>query len=49
MLTFGPLADRFGRRPLVIFGLSGFTLVSLFIALCSSIEVFLALRFIQAF
>ncbi|MEZ9234576.1 multidrug effflux MFS transporter [Shewanella sp. 10N.286.52.A9] len=49
MLTFGPLADRFGRRPLVIFGLSGFTVISFFISICSSIEVFLALRFVQAF
>ncbi|MCC4832323.1 multidrug effflux MFS transporter [Shewanella sp. 10N.7] len=49
MLTFGPLADRFGRRPLVIFGLCGFTLISLFISFSSSIETFLALRFIQAF
>ncbi|WP_425596909.1 multidrug effflux MFS transporter [Shewanella japonica] len=48
MLTFGPLADRFGRRPLVIFGLSGFTVISFFISICSSIEVFLALRFVQA-
>nr|WP_082972151.1 multidrug effflux MFS transporter [Shewanella sp. UCD-FRSSP16_17] len=49
MLTFGPLADRFGRRPLVIFGLSGFTVISFCISICSSIEVFLALRFVQAF
>ncbi|WP_242620291.1 multidrug effflux MFS transporter [Shewanella maritima] len=49
MLTFGPLADRFGRRPLVIVGLSGFTLVSTLIAITTSVEVFLALRFLQAF
>ncbi|WP_144208641.1 multidrug effflux MFS transporter [Shewanella donghaensis] len=49
MLTFGPLADRFGRRPLVILGLSGFTIVSLLISLCHNIELFLALRFAQAF
>ncbi len=49
MLTFGPLADKIGRRPLVIFGLSGFTLISLLIALSGSIEQFLLLRFAQAF
>jgi DHA1 family bicyclomycin/chloramphenicol resistance-like MFS transporter len=49
MLTFGPIADKIGRRPLVIIGLSGFTLVSLLIALCTNIEVFLTLRFLQAF
>ncbi|WP_076537595.1 multidrug effflux MFS transporter [Shewanella sp. UCD-KL21] len=49
MLTFGPLADRFGRRPLVIFGLSGFTLISFFISITANIELFLALRFAQAF
>jgi DHA1 family bicyclomycin/chloramphenicol resistance-like MFS transporter len=49
MLTFGPLADKIGRRPLVIFGLSGFTVISLLIALSISIEQFLLLRFAQAF
>ncbi|QNV05301.1 Bcr/CflA family efflux MFS transporter [Shewanella algae] len=49
MLTFGPLADRFGRRPLVIIGLSGFMLVSLGLALSQTIEMFLSLRFVQAF
>ncbi|MCL1099252.1 multidrug effflux MFS transporter [Shewanella gelidii] len=49
MLCFGPIADRIGRRPLVIAGLSGFTLISLLLAFSQSVEVFLGLRFIQAF
>jgi len=49
MLCFGPLADRIGRRPLVIMGLTGFMFISLALAFVTSIEVFLALRFAQAF
>lgn len=49
MLCFGPLADKFGRRPLVIFGLSGFTFVSLLLAMAQNVELFLGLRLLQAF
>ncbi len=49
MLTFGPLADRIGRRPLVIMGLIGFMLSSLLLGFTQQIEVFLGLRFLQAF
>ncbi len=49
MLCFGPLADRIGRRPMVIMGLSGFMLASLLLGLAEQIEVFLGLRFLQAF
>lgn len=49
MLCFGPLADRFGRRPLVIVGLSGFMLISLLLAFAQTVESFMALRFAQAF
>ncbi|NRD74463.1 multidrug effflux MFS transporter [Shewanella sp. VB17] len=49
MLIFGPLADRMGRRPLVILGLAGFMVVSLLLAFVTNIELFLALRFAQAF
>lgn len=49
MLCFGPLADRIGRRPMVIIGLTGFMLTSLFIGLAGEIEYFLAFRFLQAF
>ncbi|WP_258405323.1 multidrug effflux MFS transporter [Shewanella mesophila] len=49
MLTFGPIADRIGRRPLVIIGLSGFMLISLSLAFVTNVELFLGLRFLQAF
>ncbi|ACA86240.1 multidrug effflux MFS transporter [Shewanella woodyi] len=49
MLCFGPLADRIGRRPLVLMGLTGFMLVSLCLAFVNNVELFLALRFAQAF
>ncbi|MCL1137120.1 multidrug effflux MFS transporter [Shewanella pneumatophori] len=49
MLCFGPLADRFGRKKLVLIGLIGFMISSLGLAFVTSIESFLALRFIQAF
>lgn len=49
MLTFGPLADRIGRRPLVIVGLSGFLLCCIGLALSPSLKLFMVLRFVQAF
>lgn len=49
MLCFGPLADKVGRRPLVLAGLCGFSVMSLLIALSTSVEMFLVLRFFQAF
>jgi DHA1 family bicyclomycin/chloramphenicol resistance-like MFS transporter len=49
MLLFGPLADQFGRRPLAIFGLSGFTLCSLALVFVEDIQFFLGLRALQAF
>lgn len=49
MLTFGPIADKVGRKPLVIIGLSGFMLVSLGLAFVTNVELFLSLRFLQAF
>lgn len=49
MLLFGPLADQLGRRPLAIFGLTGFTLSSLGLMFANNIEMFLTLRTTQAF
>lgn len=48
MLLFGPLADRFGRRPLAMFGLSGFAIASLALTQVESIEWFLFWRSVQA-
>lgn len=49
LVLFGPMADKFSRRKMVIFGLSGFLLASLLLPFVSNIEQFLVLRFIQAF
>lgn len=49
MLLFGPLADKFGRRPLALIGLAGFFLTSLALYWSDTIEHFIALRFAQAF
>lgn len=48
MLLCGPLADSLGRRPLAIFGLTGFVLASIALSLVSSIEWFLFWRAVQA-
>ncbi len=44
----GPLSDRFGRRPMLLIGLSIYTLSGLGCALAGSIETLIVLRFIQA-
>jgi len=49
MLLFGPLADSIGRRPLALFGLSGFTLASIALVFSQTIESFLIMRAMQAF
>ncbi len=49
MLLFGPLADSLGRRPLAIFGLTGFTLCSIALAFVDSIHHLLIVRALQAF
>ncbi len=49
MLVFGPLADKLGRKPLALFGLSGFAIASLLLATVRSIDGFLVCRALQAF
>ncbi|MEW6997901.1 multidrug effflux MFS transporter [Colwelliaceae bacterium BS250] len=49
MLTFGPLADRLGRRKLAIMGMTGFGLCSFAIPFVTTVEEFIILRIIQAF
>lgn len=49
MLIFGPFSDRYGRRPLALFGLTGFAIASLFLTLTTSGTAFLALRLLQGF
>src|SRR5690554_7932065 len=47
-LFCGPLADRFGRKPIMVGGFSLFLAASLLCALAPSIEWLLAGRFLQA-
>jgi MFS transporter, DHA1 family, multidrug resistance protein len=47
-LLYGPLADRFGRKPPLYLGVSVFVLASIGCALATSIEALIALRFLQA-
>jgi DHA1 family bicyclomycin/chloramphenicol resistance-like MFS transporter len=49
MLFFGPFSDRFGRRPMALFGLTGFAISSLFVTLSDSAALFLLFRFLQGF
>ncbi len=49
LFFFGPLADIFGRRPMVLLGLSGFAVCSLLLVFSESAAEFLLLRLLQAF
>ncbi len=49
LILFGPMADKYSRRKMVLFGVSGFLLASLLLPFVTNIEQFLSLRFIQAF
>ncbi|NQY87020.1 MAG: multidrug effflux MFS transporter [Colwellia sp.] len=49
LVLFGPMADKYSRRNMVLFGISGFLLASLLLPFVSNIEQFLSLRFGQAF
>ncbi len=46
-LVHGPLSERFGRRPVFLAGLAGFTLFSLLCGLAQSIEQLIAARVLQ--
>ncbi len=47
-LLFGPLSDRYGRRPILLMGMAIFALASLGCVLAGSIWVFLGFRLLQA-
>jgi DHA1 family bicyclomycin/chloramphenicol resistance-like MFS transporter len=47
-LLYGPLSDRYGRRPMLLAGLSLFVLASIACALATSIEMLIACRVLQA-
>jgi MFS transporter, DHA1 family, multidrug resistance protein len=46
-LVYGPLSDRFGRRPLLLVGLLIYTLAGFACALAPSIEILIAARLVQ--
>ena len=45
---YGPVSDRVGRKPVLLFGLGLFTLASLICALSPNIETLIGARFLQA-
>lgn len=49
MLIYGPLSDVIGRRKLLIVGLMIFVISSVFLAFAPNAELFIFLRFTQAF
>ena len=48
MFLFGPLADAFGRKKMLVIGLVGFSLFSFLLALSNDSQMFLAYRSLQA-
>jgi DHA1 family bicyclomycin/chloramphenicol resistance-like MFS transporter len=49
LILFGPMADKYSRRKLVLIGIGGFCIASLLLPFVSNIEQFLTVRFFQAF
>lgn len=47
-LFYGPLSDRYGRRPLLLAGLTLFVIASIASALATTIETLIAARLVQA-
>ena len=47
-LFYGPLSDRYGRRPMLLAGLAVFVAASVMAALATSIEMLIAARLLQA-
>jgi DHA1 family bicyclomycin/chloramphenicol resistance-like MFS transporter len=47
-LAYGPLSDRFGRRPVLLVGLVIYVLASVVCALAPAIEALIVARFLQA-
>jgi DHA1 family bicyclomycin/chloramphenicol resistance-like MFS transporter len=48
-IFYGPLADRYGRKPVLLAGLAIYAVASLACTLAPSVEVLIIARFLQAF
>jgi len=47
-IVYGPISDRFGRRPVILTALVLYAIGSVFCAVTQSIETLIAVRFVQA-
>jgi DHA1 family bicyclomycin/chloramphenicol resistance-like MFS transporter len=47
-VVYGPFSDRFGRRPVLLFGMGLFIVASALCAFATSIDLLIAARFLQA-
>jgi MFS transporter, DHA1 family, multidrug resistance protein len=48
-LFYGPLSDRFGRRPMLLIGLAIYTLCGFLCAFAPTIDIMIAVRLLQGF
>jgi DHA1 family bicyclomycin/chloramphenicol resistance-like MFS transporter len=46
-IAYGPLADRYGRRPVLLFTLTGYVICSLLCVIVDDFTQFLVIRFVQ--
>ncbi len=49
LLFWGPLSEKFGRKPILLIGIASYMVASIFCALSASIEQLIAARVLQAF
>ncbi|QDE31178.1 multidrug effflux MFS transporter [Shewanella polaris] len=49
LLFWGPLSEKFGRKPIMLFGLGIYVIASLLCALSNNIEMLIGARLLQAF
>lgn len=49
IFTLGRISDFYGRRPVILFGIAFYTIATLLISFSTNIEMFIALRFAQAY
>lgn len=49
IFTLGRISDFYGRRPVILFGIAFYTIATLLISFSTNIEIFITLRFAQAY